>query len=203
MSKKVRSFVWVGFFLVAGCVSSLHARNNSLSTFRDDEGDVYIRWDGELGRTYNLQSSADGQIWSSDSQWIGLGTPITLLVWEFPDLEGGPSQLPGFPQYYFGIKSFASEGSSLIGWKGQDGQPYQVYLDEIYFTGESPPLLATDVENGGEDYRLFLYRISVDELDSTVAASLTVEALPQVEQDYLAKLTSARTQVVAELAAGA
>jgi len=112
------------------------------------------------------------------------------------------------PQYSFSVESF-SNGNSLIAWRGADGAPYQLYTTGVYFAQNDPPLLALEIDDPGGDYQIFLNQFengNREQPGNTVrippgnAASLTLAALPKVEQDTVGKLTAVRQEVVDELA---
>ncbi|MEN8735888.1 MAG: CotH kinase family protein, partial [Akkermansiaceae bacterium] len=106
--------------------------------------------------------------------------------------------IPGNPSHTFTVSPYPS-GHSLISWRGSDNLPYQLYTTETYFGPNDPPLFATEVVDPNGDYGLLLHQASAPLPPNS--ASLTLAALPQVEQDQVTLLTVARQQIIAELAA--
>lgn len=139
------------------------------------------------------------EFWDSESTWTGYGQTVSVLVHENPNNGGGGGgAIPGLPQHDFSISSYLN-GDSLIAWKGADGSPYQLYTTDSYFGVNDPPLFGTEVVDPNGDYKLFLFQSSAPLPPN--AASLTLAALPQVEQGKVTFLTSAQQQIVNELAA--
>lgn len=139
------------------------------------------------------------EFWDSESTWTGYGQTVSVLVHENPNNGGGGGgAIPGLPQHDFSISSYLN-GDSLIAWKGTDGSPYQLYTTDSYFGVNDPPLFGTEVVDPNGDYKLFLFQSGAPLPPN--AASLTLAALPQVEQDKITFLTSAQQQIVNELAA--
>ncbi|MEN8796874.1 MAG: lamin tail domain-containing protein, partial [Akkermansiaceae bacterium] len=139
------------------------------------------------------------EFWSTDSTWLGVGQTVSLLVQEAPNNQGGGGgAIPGNPSHTFTVSPYPS-GHSLISWRGSDNLPYQLYTTETYFGPNDPPLFATEVVDPNGDYGLLLHQASAPLPPNS--ASLTLAALPQVEQDQVTLLTVARQQIIAELAA--
>jgi len=179
---------------------SKNVSGSDLTAFQDEFNDTYLEGTAGYGFNYQLQRSDDLKNWSRVGiyEWGGLGQRVSLLVRH----ESGNGHKDGaqlqLPEEVFTITPY-SNGHSLIAWRGTDGNPYQVYLNESYFGSSAVPLVFTDVADPEEDYRLLIWQGSVL-FDSSLFPTLVPSLLPDEEQETLAKLTQARQQVLDELA---
>lgn len=164
---------------------------------RGDGDTRHLKFDTILGYGYRLYATGDLVTWSPvDPPFYGFGGEYSVNVLTVPEPGSPPpNPVPAPPSFQPVLEEFIN-GKTLVSFTGESSQPFQVLLDasfsDLWITGsyydEVSERQFTWLRMNGSQY-------------FPAYESLTLAALPQVEQDKVTAFIDAHDDIVAAGAA--